>query len=111
MRILLGDGLPDVLPKYHGVLATLVVLPTGNQVGNGIRTFLVKPGEEIILTINTQRLCRDGKCDHLQIGEFGNHTTARDVSLLIYEISCKMFADLKNLSELCDEVVHGLDGT
>ena len=29
-----GYGLTDILAKHHGLLATLVVLPTRNQVGN-----------------------------------------------------------------------------
>ena len=107
----LGYGLTDILAKHHGLLATLVVLPTCNQVGNGSRTFRVQPLEEVVLAVNTQCLCCDGKCHHLQIGEGGNDTTSRDISLLIYIISCKFLADLKNFSELCDEVAHIYDNS
>ena len=85
----LGYGLTDILAKHHGFLATLVVLPTRNQVGNGSRAFRVQPLEEVVLAVNTQCLCCDGKCHHLQIGEGGNDTTSRDISLLIYLIFCK----------------------
>ena len=107
----LGYGLTDILAKHHGFLATLVVLPTRNQVGNGSRAFRVQPLEEVVLAVNTQCLCCDGKCHHLQIGEGGNDTTSRDISLLIYLIFCKFLADFKNFSELCDEVAHIYDNS
>ena len=107
----LGYGLTNVLTKHHGFLATLVVLPARNQVGNGSRTFRVQPLEEVVLAVDTQCLCCDGKSHHLQIGEGGNNTAARDISLLIYLISCKFLADLKNFSELCDEVAHIYDNS
>ena len=72
----LGYGLTDILAKHHGLLTTLVVLPTRYQVGNGSRTFRVQPLEEVVLAVNTQCLCCNGKCHHLQIGEGGNDTTA-----------------------------------
>ena len=45
----------------------------------------------------------------LQVGEGGNNTTARDISTLVYLISCKLFADFMDFSELCNEVVHSDD--
>ena len=45
-----------------------------------------------------------GERHHLQIGEGGDNTATSDISLLVYLISCKLFAYLKNLSELCNEV-------
>ena len=102
----LSYGLTDIFTKLHGLLAALVVLPTGNQIGNGSRTFRVQPLEEIILTVNTHCLCGDGKSHHLHIGESGYDTATRDISFLIYLISCKFLADLKNFSELCDKIAH-----
>ena len=107
----LGYGLADILTKYHSLLATLVVLPTRNQIGNGTGTFRAQPLEEVILTVDTQCLCCDGKCHHLQIGECGYDTTTGDISLLVYLISYKFLADLKNFSELCDEVAHIYDNS
>ena len=106
----LGYGLTDILSKHHGFLATLVVLPTRNQVGNSTWAFRIQPLEKIIFTVNTQCLCRDGKCHYLQIGECGYNTASRYISLLIYLISCKFLAYLKNFSELCD-VISCLDTT
>ena len=70
----LGYGLANTLTKQHGFLATLVVLPASNQVGNGSGTFCVQPLEEVVFAVNTQCLCRNGKSHHLQIGEGGNNT-------------------------------------
>ena len=99
----LGYGLTDILTKHHGLLATLVVLPARNQVWNGSRAFRVQPSEKVVLAVDTQCLCCDGKCHHLQIGESGYDTTARDISLLIYIISCKFRLTSKSL---CLSVDH-----
>ena len=107
----LGYGLTDILTKNHGFLTALVVLPTGNQIGYGFRTFCVQPLEEIVLTIDTQSLCRDRKSYHLQIGECGYNTTPGYISLLVYLISCKFLAYLKSFSELCNEVAHIYDNS
>ena len=105
----LGNGLADILSKLHGQLAALVILAAADQIGNGIRTIPVQPIEKIVLAVNTECLSCDGKCHHLQIGEGRHDTASRYISLLIYLISCKSLADLKNFSELCDEVAHIYD--
>ena len=106
-----GNGLANFLTKTSGQFATLVELTAGYKVGNSTRTLCVQAVEEKVLAVNTECLCRNGKCDHLYIRECGDNTTTRDISLLIYTISCKLFADLKNFSELCDEVVHIYDNS
>lgn len=67
--------------------------------------------KKIVLTIDTECFRRDGKCYYFQIGKIGYDTTMRDVSSLIYLISCILFADFKNFSELFDEVVHSNDNS
>lgn len=110
--------LTDILAKQHGLLAAQVVLPTRNQVGNGARTFRVQPIEEVVFTVDTQCLCFDGKCHHLQIGECGYDTTRGDISFLIYLISCKFPANLKKNPNFVTKlristiiVLNGLDTT
>ena len=78
---------------------------------NGARTFRVQPLEEVILTINTHCLCRDGKSHRLQVREREYSTTAGDISLLIYLIFCKFLAFLMIFSELRDEMVHIYDNS
>ena len=107
----LGYGLTDILAKHHGFHAALVVLPMRNQVWNDTWAFCIQSLEKIILTVNTQCLCCEGKSHHLPIGEFGYDTVSRNNSLLIYLISCKFLADFKNFTELCDEVVHIYDNS
>ena len=58
---LFGYGFTNIFTEQHGFLAALVVLPTTDQVGNDTRAFSIQPLEEVVLTINTQCLCRDGK--------------------------------------------------
>lgn len=107
----LGNGLTDAFSKRHRLLAPLVVLPTGNQVWNGSRALGVQPVEEVVLAVDTERLCCNGKSHHLQVGEGGDNTAASDISFLVYLIFCKFLANLKNFSELCDEVVHIYDNS
>lgn len=104
-----GYGLADFLTEHHGLFAALIVLPTGNQVGNSTWAFNVEPVEKVVLTVNTECLCRYGKGNHLQVGECGDNTTTGNISILVYLISSKLFAYLKNFSELCNEVVHSND--
>ena len=106
-----GNGLANLLAKISGLFATLVELTAGYEVGDSTRTLCVQTVEEIVLAVNTECLCRNGKCNHLYIRECGDNTTTRYISILIYTISCKLFADLKNFSELCDEVVHIYDNS
>lgn len=106
-----GNGLADILAKLASQLAALIVLTTGNQVGNCTRTFLIQTVEQIILAINTESLGCDGQSYHFQVGKGGNNAPARHISLLVYLISCKFLAYLKNLSELCNEVVHTYDNS
>ena len=104
-----GNGLADMLAKLLGQLATLIELATSNQVGNGVRTLLVQTIEQVILAINTESLGCDGQSHHFQVGKGGNNASARYISLLVYLISCTFLAYLKNVSELCNEVVHTYD--
>ena len=108
---LLGYGLANVLAEQHGLLTTLIVLPSTNQVGNGIRAFCIQPIEKVILTVNTECLSRDGECHHFQIRECRYDTASGYISFLIYLISCKFLANLEDFSELCDEVVHVYDNS
>ena len=105
----LSNGLTNAFSKRHRLLAPLVVLPTGNQVWNGSRTLGVQPVEEVVLAVETECLCCNGKSHHLQVGEGGDNTAASDISFLVYLIFCKFLANLKNFSELCDEVAHIYD--
>lgn len=105
----LGYGLSNVLAKQAGQFPALIELPAGNKVGNGVRTLNAQTGKEIVLAVDTECLSSDGKCHNLQVGESGNNTTARNISSLVYLISCILLADFKNFSELCNEVVHGYD--
>ena len=107
----LGNRLVDILPKHHGQLAVLVVLATADQIGNGIRTITVQPIEKIVLAVNTECLSRDGKCHDLQVGESGYNATTGNISLLVYTISRKLFAYLKDFSEICNEVAHIYDNS
>ena len=66
-------GLADIFAKLAGLLATLIELTTGNQVGNGTRTLLVQTIEQIILAIHTESLGCDGQSDHFQVGKGGNN--------------------------------------
>ena len=47
----LSNGLTDAFSKQYRLLAALVVLTTGNQVGDGFRTLGVQPVEEVVLTV------------------------------------------------------------
>ena len=111
IRNIVLNGLTDILAKHHGFHAALVVLPMRNQVWNDTWAFCIQSLEKIILTVNAQCLCCEGKSRHLPIGEFGYDTVSRNNSLLIYLISCKYLADFKNFTELCDEVVHIYDNS
>ena len=57
------------------------------------------------------QLHRHTEISHFQVGKGGNNAPARHISLLVYLISCKFLAYLKNLSELCNEVVHTYDNS
>ena len=107
----LGNGLVDILPKHHGQHATLVVLVAADQIGNDNRTFSIQLIEEIVLSVNTECLSCDGKCHDLQVGERGDNTTTRNISFLVYLISCKLFAYLKDFSEIYNEVAHIYDNS
>ena len=107
----LSNVLTNAFSKQHHLLATLVVLPAGNQVGNGSRSIGVQPLEEVVLTVNTECLRCNGKSYHLQIGEGGYNTATSDISSFVYFIFCKYLADLKDLSELCNEVAHIYDNS
>ena len=105
----LGYGLANVLAKQTGQLPTLIELPTGDKIRNSVGTLAAQTGKEIILAVNTECLRCDGECNNLQVGESGNDTTTRNISPLVYLISCILLADFKNFSELCNEVVHSND--
>ena len=78
---------------------------------NGIRTVTVQPIEKIDLVVNTECLRCDGKCHDLQVGERGDNPTTRNISFLIYLISCKLFTYLKDFSGICNEVAHIYDNS
>ena len=105
----LCNGLADILAKLTSQLSALIELTAGYKIWNRVRTLSAQTDKEIVLTVDTECLCRDGKCHNLQFGESGNNTTVRDISSLVYLISCKLLADFKNISELCNEVVHSYD--
>ena len=102
-------SLTDVLAKQTSLLPTLIELPASYKIRNGVRTLSAQTGKEIVLAVNAECFRRDGKCHYLQVGEGGNNTTARNISTLVYLISCKLFADFMDFSELCNEVVHSDD--
>ena len=95
----------------YDALGRALSVSTPGQVWNDTWAFCIQSLEKIILTVNTQCLCCEGKSHHLPIGEFGYDTVSRNNSLLIYLISCKFLADFKNFTELCDEVVHIYDNS
>ncbi|SFG51848.1 hypothetical protein SAMN05216383_11832 [Prevotella sp. KH2C16] len=47
----------------------------------------------------------------LTYGEYGYNTVARNISLIIYLISCKMIVTFENFPELCIGVAHSDDNT
>jgi hypothetical protein len=95
-------SLTNNLTNPHGLLTTLVELTTSNQVGDGSRTLGVQSVKEIIFTINTKWLRCDGECHRFQIGEGGENTATSEMSLLVYLITSKLYADLKNYTtKLC----------
>ena len=105
----LCNGLTDILAKLTSQLPALIELTAGYKIWNRVRILSAQTGKEIVLTVNTECFCRDGKCHNLQVGECWNDATARNITSLVYLISCKLLADLKNFSELCNEVVHSND--
>ena len=102
----LSNGLADAFAKRIRLRTMLVVLPTGNRFWNGSRALGVQPVEEVVLAVDTEYLCRNGKSHHLQVGEGGDNAAASGISFLVYLIFCKFLANLKNFYELCDEAVH-----
>ena len=105
----LCNSLTGVFAKQVSQLPALIELPMGNMILNCVRTFSLQTGKEIVLTVDTECFRCDGKCHNLQVGESGNNTTMRDISTLVYLISCKLFADFMDFSELCNEVVNSDD--
>ena len=61
---------------------------------------VVQPIEEVILTVNAKDFGCEGKSHYFQIGECRGDTATSYVPLLIYSISCELFADFKDFSEL-----------
>ena len=41
-------------PKLHGFLASLIILTTSDQIGNGFGTLRIQPFKKIILTIDAE---------------------------------------------------------
>ena len=107
----LGYGLADALPETHRLLPALIVLPAGNQVGDFTRVFLVQKVEQVVLAVYAHALRRNGKRNHLHVGEGRHDAAAGDISTLVHMIFSKMLAYLKNFSELCNEVVHIYDNS
>ena len=46
-----------------------------------------------------------------KVGGRGDNTTTRNISFLIYLISCKLFPYLKDFSYICNEVAHIYDNS
>lgn len=101
--------LSDTLPKLHRQFSPLVILTTGNQVWNGIRAFPVQSGKQTVFAVKAISFSCYGQSDDFYVREGGYHPAARNISTLINEISCKLFAYLTYFTELCREVVHGYD--
>ena len=99
----------DVFAKQSCQFSALIVLPTSDEIRNGIGTLAVKTNKKIVFTVDTECFRCDGKSNNLQIRESGDYTTARDISLLVDLISSILLADFKYFSELCDKVVHSND--
>ena len=103
--------LTDTLAELTCQLTTLIELTTRNQIRDDSRALLVQAVEQIVLAIHAESLGRYGKSDDFQVGKGGDYASTRDISLLVYLISCKFLAYLKNVSELCNEVVHTYDNS
>lgn len=103
--------LTDALAKLACQLTALIELTTRNQIRDGSRALLVQAVEQIVLAIHAESLGSYGKSYDFQVGKGGNYASAGDISLLVYLISSKFLAYLKNVSELCNEVVHTYDDT
>ena len=58
-------GLTNVFPKLHGFHASLIILTTSDQIGNGFWALRIQPLKKIIVTIDAECLCGDGECNHL----------------------------------------------
>ena len=101
--------LTDALAKLACQLTALIELTTRNQIRDGSRALLVQAVEQIVLAIHAESLGSYGKSYDFQVGKGGNYASAGDISLLVYLISSKFLAYLKNVSELCNEVVHTYD--
>jgi len=101
--------LADFLPKYGCEFTALIVLASGYQVWQVLAFFRLETFEKVILTVETKRLGCGRECYDLKVGEFGYNTAMWAISVLVYTISCKFLLDVKNLSELYDEVVHMRD--
>ena len=74
----LGYPLADGFPKGT------CEFPAADKIDNGVGAFLLQPVEETILTVNTEGLDREGKCNGFNIGKYRDYTATRDVSLFIY---------------------------
>lgn len=70
-------GFTDVFAKQSRQFSALIVLPTSDEIGNGIGTLTVKTNKKTVLTVNTECLRCDGESYNLQIRESGDHATTR----------------------------------
>lgn len=99
----------DFLTQTVCLLSALIILASGNKIGNVFSALNVQTVEQIIFTVYTEDLGSSGKCHYLQIGELGHDTSARDISETVYTISGKFFEYVEYFSELYNEVVHKRD--
>ena len=83
--------------KIWRLLPAVVILAPGNQVGN-ILLILGKQMEKHVLAVNALILLRHTQSYYLDIWEHGLWTPARDISILIYKISCKCLGDFSKFS-------------
>ena len=62
----LSDGFTDVFAKQSRQFSALIVLPTSDEIGNGIGTLTVKTNKKIVPTVDTECLRCDGESYSLQ---------------------------------------------
>lgn len=102
---LIGNILSDVFRKAGREFAACIELSPRNKVWYFLDR-IVEPFEKHIFAVKSKCLCRERQSNYLQIGERGHHSASADIAMVIYTITCKMLADVKNFTEFYDEVVH-----
>ena len=101
--------LADFLSETVSELSALIVLATGDKIGEMVGTLVLQTMEQLVFAVDTEYFRRGGKCEDFQIRELGDNTSAGYIPKLIYTISGKFFEYVEDFSELYDEVVHMRD--